>query len=581
MECYLGGFVFGNGQCAARLHCTARLVLLGALLCGASSLLAQSIPNAGSIQQQIEREQQINKNQLELNKAKPKPLTELPPQGPTVVVRKFKFVGNTKLTEEELTQALSGFLNRPLDFARLQAAASTVIDAYRKKGWLVNAVLPPQDIDQGEITIQITEANFGGAQIRGELSARVASERILGIFEYQQPAGAPLNLDALDRALLLADDLPGVTVSGSLAEGQQDGQTNLVLQLADEPQFTASITSDNTGSVSTGANRVLANLTSNSPSGMGDSVTLNILATGGTRYLRTGYSLPVGFDGWRISANLSRLEYELTTAEYQALSAKGSSNAWGLELSYPIVRGRGFNLNTTWGVDLKSYFNQSGGSVVSSYSSEAMSAGLSGSAFDELGGGGANSFSLVMSSGTLNLTGSPTQSGDASTTQTDGGFHKLRYSLSRQQQVSANWSLYATFSGQWSDKNLDSSEKFYLGGNTGVRAYPSNEGGGAWGQLAALELRCQLGDGYTLTGFYDWGQVTINPNNDYTGAATLNTFALRGSGVALGWQNTTGLSIKAVVSQRVGTNPNSTTAGLDQDGTLQNNRFWLTASLAF
>jgi hemolysin activation/secretion protein len=564
-----------------------RFLLVGALwtlwvlLWGASSLHAQSLPNAGSIQQQIEREQQINKNQLELNKAKPKPLTELPPQGPTVVVRKFKFVGNTKLTEEELNQAVAGFLNRPLDFSRLQAAASAVMEAYRKKGWLVNAVLPPQDIDQGEITIQITEASFGAAQIRGELSTRVSTERILGIFEYQQPAGTPLNLDALDRALLLADDLPGVTVSGSLTEGALEGQTNLVLQLADEPQFTASVTSDNTGSVSTGANRVLANLTANSPSGMGDAMTLNILATGGTRYVRTGYSLPLGFDGWRLSANLSRLEYELTTAEYQALNAKGSSNAWGLELSYPIVRGRGFNLNSTWGVDLKSYFNQSGGSVVSSYSSEAMSLGLSGTAFDELGGGGANSFSLSMSGGSLNLTGSPTQSGDASTTQTEGGFRKLRYSLSRQQQLSANWSLYGTLSGQWSDKNLDSSEKFYLGGNTGVRAYPSNEGGGAWGQLAALELRSQLGNGYTLTAFYDWGQVTINPNNDYTGASALNTFALRGGGLALGWQNTTGLSLKAVVSQRVGTNPNPTTAGLDQDGTLQLNRFWLTASLAF
>ena len=107
------------------------------------------------------------------------------------------------------------------------------------------------------------------------------------------------------------------------------------------------------------------------------------------------------------------------------------------------------------------------------------------------------------------------------------------------------------------------------------------------GQMATLELRYQLGDGYTLTGFYDWGRVTINPNNDYAGAAALNSFALRGGGLGLAWQNTTGLSIKAVLSQRVGTNPNPTVAtattlgGQDQDGTLQINRFWLTASLVF
>ena len=558
-----------------------RWAVLGAVLCGAAGVHAQSQPSAGSIQQQIEREQQINKNQLELNKAKPKPLTELPPQGPTVVVRKFKFVGNTKLTEEELNQAVAGFLNRPLDFSRLQAAASAVMEAYRKKGWLVNAVLPPQDIDQGEITIQITEASFGAAQIRGELSTRVSTERILGIFEYQQPAGTPLNLDALGRALLLADDLPGVTVSGSLTEGALEGQTNLVLQLADEPQFTASVTSDNAGSVSTGVNRALANVSINSPSGIGDAITLNVLATGGTRYLRSGYSLPLGLDGWRLTASASKLEYELISESYKALEAKGTSDTWGLELTYPIVRSRAFNLNNTWGVERKSFVNRSGGEVASLYTSELTSVGLNGSAFDSWGGGGANAFSLVASGGMLDLNASPTRADDANTTQTYGHFYKVRYSLSRQQQLSANWSLYGALSGQWSDKNLDSSEKFYLGGNTGVRAYPSSEGGGASGQMATLELRYQLGDGYTLTGFYDWGRVTINPNNDYTGAAALNSFVLRGGGLALAWQNTTGLSIKAVLSQRVGTNPNATLAGLDQDGTLQINRFWLTASVVF
>ncbi len=561
--------------------CAVRFSLVGAMLGCAASLHAQSLPSAGSLQQQIEREQQIQKNQLERPGAKLKPLTEAPPQGANVVVTRFKFVGNTQLKEEALNQAVAGFLNRPLDFARLDAVAGAVMEAYRKQGWLAKAVLPPQDIDQGEVTLQITEASFGAAQIRSEPSTRVSSERILGIFQYQQPAGTPLNLDALDRALLLSDDLPGVTVSGSLTEGAREGQTNLVLQLADEPKLTASLASDNTGSVSTGANRVLANLTANSPSGVGDAMTLNILATGGTRYVRTGYSVPLGFDGWRLSANLSRLEYELIAAQYQALNARGSSNAWGLELSYPLVRGRSLNLNTTWAADLKTYFNQSGGSVVSSYASKVMSFGLNGTAFDELGGGGANSFSLTLSEGVLNLSGSPTQSAEASTTQTEGEFRKLRYSLSRQQQLSASWSLYGTLSGQWSDKNLDASEKFYLGGSTGVRAYPSNEGGGAWGQLAALELRSQLGSGYTLTAFYDWGQVTLNPRNDFTGASALNAFALKGRGLALGWQNTTGMSLKAVVSQRVGTNPNATTAGLDQDGTLHIHRVWLTASLAF
>ena len=428
-----------------------RWAVLGAVLCGAAGVHAQSQPSAGSIQQQIEREQQINSIQLDASKPPPKPSSEAQPVGPSVMVSGFSFEGNTLLSEEELSIALAGFVNRRLDFGRLQGATAVVVEAYRNKGWLANAVLPPQGIEKGMVTMRITEAVFGGAQLLGAASERVDTERILGIFDLQQTAGAPLNLDALDRALLLADDLPGVTVSGSLTEGAKDGQTNLSLQLGDEPFVSTNVSTDNAGSVSTGANRALANVSINSPSGIGDAITLNVLATGGTRYLRSGYSLPLGLDGWRLNANASKLEYELISESYKALEAKGTSDTWGLELTYPIVRSRAFNLNNTWGVERKSFVNRSGGEVASLYTSELTSVGLNGSAFDSWGGGGANAFSLVASGGMLDLNASPTRANDATTTQTYGHFYKLRYSLSRQQQLSESWSLYGALSGQWSD----------------------------------------------------------------------------------------------------------------------------------
>ena len=55
-----------------------------------------------------------------------------------------------------------------------------------------------------------------------------------------------------------------------------------------------------------------------------------------------------------------------------------------------------------------------------------------------------------------------------------------------------DYSAFASFSGQMAGGNLDPSEKFYLGGSTGVRAYPSGEAGGSTGQLISLELRRQL-----------------------------------------------------------------------------------------
>ena len=551
--------------------------------------LAQTTPDASTLQQQIERDQQAEKQRLQVQQI-PKPAVEAPLQGQTVVVQEFKFKGNTLLSTEVLSAALAPLLGRPLDFARLQSSPVLVAELYRDKGWVVQTFLPEQSIDQGSVTIEVVEAVFGQTLVSGEPTTRVSPEDVLQIFAQQQATGEFLNLHAVDRALLLADDLPGITVSGALAQGAQAGQTDLVLQLVDEPWLNANVSADNTGAVSTGTARVMAALNLNSPTFSGDALILNVMASKGTRYARIAYGMPLGNDGWRIGLNASRLDYELITEPYasqkrQGNPTEGDATTSGLELICPWVRSRTLNLNTSFSAEIKKYDNLSGGATSSAYKNTPVSLVLSGNSFDSLGQGGANAFSWTMTAGKLNLSGSPTQASDASTTQTAGHYTKVRYAISRQQQVAPSLSLYAAFSGQWAKKNLDSSEKFYLGGSSGVRAYPSSEGGGSLGQMLNLELRWQVADGWSLTGFYDYGRVRVNKFNAYEGAAALNEFALKGAGLTLGWRNSSGTSMQTTYARRVGSNPNAITTeanrGADQDGSLHIHRFWLTASQAF
>lgn len=565
----------------------AALYALSALVAALSTVShvgAQSPPSAGSLQQQIDRELQGGPQRLPVQPSA-KPMPELAPVGQTVTVRAFRFTGNTLLSTEELGAAVSHLLNRPLDFARLQSSVASVIDAYREKGWVVRAYLPEQDIDKGEVTIAIVEAVFGQALIGGQPSKRLQSQTVLDIFARQQKTGEFLNMDALERALLLADDLPGVSVMGTLTPGQKAGQTDLLVQLADEPLVSSTVSGDNGGSVSTGSLRTHAAIGLNSPSGHGDGASLNLMSARGTRYGRMGYSIPLGADGWRVGVNASRLDYELISDAYRSLHASGSSSTAGLELSYPLVRSRARNLSVSVSADRKEFFNVSGGATSSAYRSAPLSIGLSASSFDTWGAGGANALSVVLSQGRLDLTGSPTEASDAATTRSAGSYSKVRYALSRQQQVSTTVSLYAALSGQWAGKNLDSSEKFYLGGSNGVRAYPSNEGGGSVGQLLSVELRWQLPDGVNVIGFYDHGRVVQNVRNDFAGASAINAYALKGAGLALGWRGASGLSIQTSYARRIGKNPNPITTdinrGADQDGTLHRDRVWLNASWSF
>jgi hypothetical protein len=52
-------------------------------------------------------------------------------------------------------------------------------------------------------------------------------------------------------------------------------------------------------------------------------------------------------------------------------------------------------------------------------------------------------------------------------------------------------------------------------------------------------------------------------------------------GASASWVASFGLNVQATYARRLGSNPNPTLNGDDQDGTLVRNRFWLQASMPF
>jgi hemolysin activation/secretion protein len=556
----------------------ARLVVLLCALLLPVLCNAQTVPGAGTLLQQIEPPPH------EALPPKAEPLFLPPPVltsfvGATVVVRDFSFAGNTLINSSRLASAVGGYKGRPLTFAELQNAAIAVATAYRKAGWVVRVYLPEQDVTQGTVTIQIVEAKFGA--VRSEGSTLVSAARLARIVERAQTQGTAVNADALDRALLLIGDLPGVGAKGRLDEGQKQGETDLVLALADGPRVTGNVDADNGGARSTGLGRVIADASLNSLFGLGDRIDTMLLHSLGSDYQRAAYSQPIGSDGWRVGVNASHLSYRVVTAEFAALDAHGSSTTAGVEANYPLWRARLENLYFSFTLDDKRFDNKSAAAITSAYTVRSANASLYGNLFDTFGGGGANNASISLEQGNVDLGDSPNEGSDALTTHTAGGFRKLHFQAARQQTVTERFSLYAAVSGQTSSKNLDSSEKFYLGGSSGVRAYPTNEGGGSTGVMLNLEARERLPLNFDLTGFFDIGSVQFNKNNDFSGAAALNRDELKGVGMTFGWTAGMGLRLSATVAHRIGSNPDPTNTGTDQDGSLDKTRLWVQASVPF
>lgn len=530
---------------------------------------AQAAPDAGTLLQQIEKELKptLPGRATPLKPEEPAPMK--PQQGTTLTVKSFHFAGNTLLTDEQLRPAVQGWLNRTLSFNELQEAAQAVAKTYRAAGWIVRAYLPAQDVTDGIVTIQIVEALFSGARVDDKTQSRASPATVLARISAQQKVGQPLNAEALDRALLLADDLPGVTVAGTLEPGANNGETGILLNLRDEPLISGDLGIDNTGARTTGAPRATLTANLNSPLRLGDLMRADLITSSGNDYYRLGYSLPIGGDGWRVGINASQLDYRVVAPDFAALNSYGNSSSAGIDINYPLLRSRLKNVYLSLAYDDKNFRNYANNTTQSNYAVTAWTLGVTGNLYDNLGGGGANSFSLSwieghVAQGQLNI---------AENAALAGHFSKARYSASRQQVLTTELSFYGALSGQYARKDLDSSERFYLGGPNGVRAYPVSEGSGSSGQLTNLELRWLLQPALSLNAFYDWGHVT----NYLAGAS----YSLKGYGLSLGWLAPYGLNLKATWATRDGNNPNPTATGKDQDGSLDRDRFWLTLNLPF
>lgn len=567
--------LFAALNASMMLSQTLKTLTLLSLAVTLSNSRAQLVvaPDAGALRQQIEKQTEIKlPPAVRAQPVKPPPEIK-PREGVSIKVKAFRFAGNTLLGEQQLASAVAQFKDQELGFDGLQRATDAVAAAYQRAGWLARVYLPEQDVSEGVITLQVIEARFGGVRVEGAAPKRVLQSYIDGFFRAAQPVDEPLNANALDRALLLVDDLPGVSVAGTLTPGQTDGNTELVLQSTDEPLFYGDAGLDNHGSRSTGSERLTANLNINSPGQRGELININGLHTEGSDYARLAFTVPDGYNGLRLGINTSAMTYKVIVGPAAGTDAQitGRSDSIGVDLNYPVVRSRTQNIYLSIGAEKKS-FQTRDTQLRSDYQSNALKFGLSGNRFDDFGGGGANSASMQWLGGRLsNMTA------HSLIDSIGRSYSKLNYSLSRQQALADGHSLLLSLQGQQANQVLDSSEGFYIGGPQSVRAYPSSELGGEHGELISAEWRWRLDNAWLLTAFVDQGRAVSLPPTPSDQRAE---YFLHGYGLSVAWQGGPGINAKLTWSRRDGSNPKPTLAGTDSDGTRELNRLWLTVSVS-
>src|SRR6056300_317170 len=495
-------------------------------------------------------------------------------------VTKFNFIGNTVLTDAQLVDLTENFLNKEYNFTELQEILRFISRFYRNLGLWARAILPEQDIVDGILTIQIVEGKLGKVIIQTDeeilnLDREVARKYIENRISKTQI----LNINQLEKNIQTLNKVPGIFAIATLEAGSEVGETDILVRLENTDQISGTFQADNFGSRSSGNDRGTLIVNADSFLKKGEQFTLQQVKTGGSEYTALASSFRIGYDGTRGTFKAAKLRYDLDEP-FTATNQTGNSQELSFNINKPLNSIGKINLDSNLTLSESEYENKNNTpSNVQKKITRAI-AKLDFNRSDQFFKGGVNYGSAIFTTGDLK---------DTSTTSATNGalgeFSKFNLNFNRFQRLSDQNVLQVNLSSQYAFKNLDSGEKFTLGGPYGIRAYPTSEGQGDHGLMANIELKHGFTDKLEGMVFYDWGKIQQHQNsytNWNSGNPSLeNIYELQGVGVGFTWNINEKSKFSGVFSTTTGKNQGEDANGLDNDGLTKDKRVFISFSSSF
>jgi hemolysin activation/secretion protein len=429
---------------------------------------------------------------------------------PLFVLRGVSLSGASAIPRDRLVTVYQPYLGKKVSQADLAAIAQGISDLYRAAGFhLSRAIIPPQDIGEGQVRIQVIEGSIAEVELKGEGAEQFGVRPLLDPVLAEHPS----RLATLEKQLLLINGAPGVRITDSAIEeiGGPTGRFRLVLSLKTWHVYT-SFGLDNLGSSSVGPWQTYATGAFNSYLLPGDTLALNLSTTpNDPRELgfgRLSYDAPVGTDGLRLGG--SALTSEVRPGDERRLFNDTTvTEAFELHGSFAALQSQRSSLTLTVAAGFGNVSERNVFGPV--YNDHIRTIGLS-SDYRWLDGfGGNNDVTLSYRQG-LDILGASHFGDDMlSRYGASPGFSVLDSWFTRYQTLSDAWSVKLAAASQIASGPLFTSQQFYLGGAAFGRGYGSAEISADNGIAGSFELRfdqklnLRYLSGYQLYGFVDAG----------------------------------------------------------------------------
>jgi hemolysin activation/secretion protein len=265
------------------------------------------------------------------------------PEGPPVRVDAVRVEGVTVYKPESIAPLYADLTGATVPRGRLDAVIEDLQTRYRTDGYILTVV-------RGEIQSVNGRSVFVLRAIEGYIS-EVKLDGDIGpagtlVYEFLEHLTwiRPVNNADLERYLLLAQDIPGVSVRAVLRRAAEPGAVELVAQLSRKP-VSAFAQYDNLGSNEAGPSEMLLRGATNSFTRFGEQFEAIFFNTFNREQLfgQLDASAFLGAEGLRLAGYWGRGN-SMPGGALAGTGFVGNYTIAGLDLSYPVIRSRRLNL---------------------------------------------------------------------------------------------------------------------------------------------------------------------------------------------------------------------------------------------
>jgi hemolysin activation/secretion protein len=266
----------------------------------------------------------------------------------TFTLSSVAFDGATAVGVDELAKSYLGMVGREIPVSAICDIRDRASEILFRRGVLARVEVPEQRIESGALRFVVIEARIASLRIRGDAGpAQAAVETYLDKLRGM----TPFDLDAAQRYLLLASEVPGVRLSAAIRPSSAGrGAVDLDVTLGRDP-IDLLLAAQNLGSETIGPWGGLARVDFQGFTRFGERTSIVLYATPDDeqRVVQLLQEARIGAEGLKAQSSFA---YGVTKPGglFEPLDLESVSIVADLALAYPLVRKRRQNLWVSGGL---------------------------------------------------------------------------------------------------------------------------------------------------------------------------------------------------------------------------------------